>query len=623
MFDLLIFPEAIAKTPRHLGVNVELQDYHDEVNLWDWLADSGASIVREFHPEQSLRTGPVDQSVWDAVRTSSDYEAFRRRVRRDPDGGLIQWGAYAFAEPVRWIGVPDGIVAKLGEIGVLPLVSMGYATKQYPRPLVKDLLFNGVPADDGIDWSAAASAYDYYFAMIHHFAKDFGSRYFLLHNEPECDVERFHMAPECSPAPGAYTRETHQLVMNCITTQWGVLARIARDAMDDVRELLGDDRHFFLAGPASGAWEPFFQKGGRYVDSLDYHHYHPAPEALAGTYGRASARAAEQGKRTSLSEFNVLPGNVPFAGMLFHIEAALEQARMLLQALRLSGPGDPVCEFMTLYLLHFPATHRNHKELLYGDMNLVDWSTTDRGLIGRPEEWYPTFEEQQVRNPTVAYSMYRMLSRCVPGADGPADGWPVLRNGIECLIDDAHNRDYLLLDTLVVDAGDRVYVNLLNRSDQTLDMPINLRPFDGRFATAVIRETGLHAHDKVRDELPIGDGVLELNLAAKTFTQIILTPLDLSRIERLRVEEQTATPGTTADLGLWQTTRLRAIATLDGRDVDVTSLNAIWTSDEPWLVPVHQGGLVQRIRPTARPVTLTVAAGNGVEAEPIVVPPPA
>ncbi len=58
------------------------------------------------------------------------------------------------------------------------------------------------------------------------------------------------------------------------------------------------------------------------------------------------------------------------------------------------------------YLFHFPATHRNYKALVYGDMNLVDWSGRDDRLWGRGDEWHPTLEEMQLRHATPAYDIF-------------------------------------------------------------------------------------------------------------------------------------------------------------------------------------------------------------------------
>ena len=49
----------IGRPPKRLGVNVEVQDHQEESNLYDWLADSGAQVIRSFHPERTLRCWSV------------------------------------------------------------------------------------------------------------------------------------------------------------------------------------------------------------------------------------------------------------------------------------------------------------------------------------------------------------------------------------------------------------------------------------------------------------------------------------------------------------------------------------------------------------------------------------
>ena len=72
---LRIRPDEVARTPRRLGVNAELQDHHDETNLWDWIADSGAGAVREFHPEVSLRRAPAEPGTWGPISGRADFDA--------------------------------------------------------------------------------------------------------------------------------------------------------------------------------------------------------------------------------------------------------------------------------------------------------------------------------------------------------------------------------------------------------------------------------------------------------------------------------------------------------------------------------------------------------------------
>jgi len=616
MFDMTIFPEAVRKTTRLLGVNIEIQEHHEASNLWDWLADSGAAIAREFHPEQSLRTGEVCMDAWEAVASRADLENFRENVRSNPEGDLIQWQAYTFDTPVRWIGVPDGIVNSLNAVGVQALVSMGYGTKLFPRPLVTDPEFDGVPDDAMIDWPAAASAYDYYFAMIYHFASKFGSRYFLMHNEPECCMYAWHMPPdiEASDEDLFSTPEKKQRCMRCLSTQWGVLAQIARMAVDDVRALLGNDSgEFFLAGPVNGTWEPFWEKCGDSMDSLDYHHYHPDPVAFETIHAGTAAHAAQRGKRLSVSEFNVKPGPLPFREILFDHPSAIRHACMLMRAMQLSRPDEPVYEFLALYLLSFPGSHRNYKSLVYGDTNVLDWAGHDLPLNRRPDEWYPTFEEMQLRFATPSYHIFRMLARCTPGMTGNPEGNPVLRTGVECLIDDALDGAEALLTSMVVDAGDCLIINLLNPSTTTLTVPLNLCHVREPFRCAVTRTTSASQQDEVAGIVELDIDRLEVESQAMSLMQIILTPLALDRVESLRLEEQSTTPGSLDQLELHQTTRLRALGTIDGQEVDLTELCISWTSSDPLCVPVYQAGLVQRMRRTSRDVSVSARVPGGPE----------
>ena len=621
MFDLLILPNPIAKTPKHLGVNMLTQEHHDIINVWDWLAHSGATMAREFHPEKPLVGAERPPDPWESIHGSVDFEAYRRSVLANPaPNGPICWDVYSFDKPVRWVGVPDGIVKKLVEVGVEPLVSLGYNTKMFPRPLVPDMEFDGIPSDDQIDWGAAASAYDYYFAIAYHYAKTYQSRYFLMHNEPECRVEVFHFPKDLEERIQAVPRENTYFsggedtrrTIACLSTQWGVLARIARMALDDAAKLLPDSRRPFLAGPTCGLWEPFWLKGRQYMDCLDLHHYHPDPDAYDNVCKRVCLRAQETGARFSCSEFNLLPGGVPFQRIPFELSAALELARILMRALRVAGPNGPACEYLTMYEFNYPSTDNNHKHLVYGDMNSLDWSCNDRSLPSRGEAWYPTASDLQVRFATPAYSMFRMLARCVPGKrSGTHEGYPVLDGSMMCLIDDAHGGAYGDLDILTVDADEQLFITCLNTWNTDLTFMLDLQYVRKHFATAVLRETSRFRADEVTSQFPLTEDRMELKLEPKSMTQMILTPLELSRATSLRIEEITATPGSSDELDVLQTTRFQAIATIDGVEVDVTDLNAVWTSGEPEAMPVRQGGLVQHLRALGHPVTVTARLYDG------------
>jgi len=647
MFDMLILPEPAARTPKHLGVNILTQEHHDQINLWDWLAHSGATMSREFHPEKPLIDvdRPADTVLWsdtaprstigayherllaarptdgwEGLSTRTDFDAYRESVLAAPGpGGPICWDVYSFDKPVKWIGVPDGIVEKLAQVGVEPLVSLGYNTKMFPRPLVPDLEFDGVPSDEQIDWGAAASAYDYYFAIGYHYAKSYGSRYFLMHNEPECRVDVFHFPQDLEERIQAVPREnpyfaggeTTRRTLACLTTQWGVLARMARMALEDAAGLLPDQPRPILAGPTCGLWEPFWLKGKDYLDCLDFHHYHPNPDAFDNVSKRIHLRAAETGAAFSCSEFNLIPGGVQFPRIPFGLPAALDFGRILMRSMRLSTAGAPPCEFLTMYEFNYPSTDNNHKHLVYGDMNSLDWSCNDRHLPNRGEAWYPTASDLQVRFATPAFYLFRMLARCVPAGKDDADHYPVLDSSVMCLIDDAHTGVLTDVEVLAVDAGENLYVTFLNPCGGHIMFTLDLQYVADRFATAVLRETSRHRRDEVTNQFPLSEKRVDMTLEPSSMTQLVLTRHELGRATSLRLEEVTATPGSSEALAVLETTRFRAMAAIGGADVDVTDLNTVWTSDEPEAMPVHQGGLVQHLRDVQRPVTVTARLHDG------------
>ena len=85
MFSILVGNKVVAQTPRHFGVNVEVQEHYDRCNLWDWLVDSGASVIREFHPEKYLRKEPLTPKQLEGIRTKADFDQWRQR----PYGGRL------------------------------------------------------------------------------------------------------------------------------------------------------------------------------------------------------------------------------------------------------------------------------------------------------------------------------------------------------------------------------------------------------------------------------------------------------------------------------------------------------------------------------------------------------
>ena len=423
------YPQAIAKTPRQFGVNVEVQDYHDTTNLWDWIADSGVSIVRDFHPEVNLRRAQLPAGTWGTIASQQDFEDWRQRVVANPDEGPIAWSAYRFNETVKWLGNPDGIAGSLQKIEVECLYSLGYASGFFERPLLKQIDFVGHPTDEDIDWEAAASAYDYYFAYIYHFTQQFGARQFLMINEPENRHGWWHLPEDIKNKSWGevYWEDPNgalsQRMGAILGAQYAVCTRIARMALNDVRKLLNASE-MFLYGPTTVFWDPLWKLAEPWLDGLDVHHYHHKPETYSQLWPTVVGHS--KGKPGLITEFNRYSGGMTLDKGPFLPQTAVETANILMEIAGLSQTNDPDLAIACFYLLHFPSTHRNHKHLLYGDMNVIDW-TGDGPLWDKGDEWYPSADELQIRHMTPSYHAFRMIARAVCGDST----WPILRYGLD------------------------------------------------------------------------------------------------------------------------------------------------------------------------------------------------
>ena len=629
---IYIQPIISGRTPKHFGVNVEIQEYADSTNLWDWLADSGVSVVREFHPEKNFRNTPVSEDAWGDIPSREAFDEFRKRVMKDPQNGGIMWNNYSFNKHVKWLGIADDIIRKVKELEIKSICSLGYVPAMYPRPIVNDPDFYGIPGDDLIDWTAAASAYDYYFAMIYHYAMNYGIEYFSMVNEPESMWDAFYFPVDLNVDDGdkkqrkeAFSRfiksnpELMHRYYESITTQYHVMARIARMAMEDVRVLLSDRVNasgLFLLGPTSGHWEAFWEKNSMYMDACDYHHYDSSPYGLEVAFRNASYRALLSGKRVSITEFNRFGGPSKLSENFFSYESSMQAAGMLMGLLQMQKPEDAVFELAAFYLLSFPSTHRNYKHLLYGDMNMVDWSGNDTKLWDRGEEWYPNFEEQQIRFTTPAYHMFRMLARSVKNKCNAQWGHPVLRVGWTSYW--SVDKKYLFsqLRFLIVDQGDQVMINILNTSNGNFNnFSVDISGLTKQFRFAVIRETSRKKWDQVIGQQKADNGEISFDLGAECLTQIILTNVPLDKIKYLELKEVTNTPGGVEKLELYQTTRLRAIGYTGEAEYDLTDLNVVWSSSQPEIIKAYQGGLIQRVRQSSKEIVISAGTLTGLEAE--------
>lgn len=608
-----IDPRPVAQTPRYLGVNVEVMQDARRANVWDWLADSGAGMVRVGHPDVSFRKPTETPVAYTALHTHEEFEAFRTRLRTDPAQN-VPWTAYRFDEEIPWLGTPDHIVGKLNAIKVRPIIAMAYAPGYFARPLLTAWDGGPVQVDANIDWGAAASAYEYYFACIWRYAAQHGVTHFMMLNEPPGDEKTLR--------------------------QVGVLARMARLALDDVRAKLPDPKTaagLCLSGPACYQnAEEFWPYVEPYVDFLDVHLYEPDRDLFARKLSRALAFARPSGRRTLMTEFNRVGGPMPPEESLFSLRPALQMAGLLMATLGAARPGDPGLEAALLYQFQFPATHRNFKSLVYGDMNLVDWTGLDQALRKGKDAPPPSFESLQLRFATPAYHMLKMAARCVPGHTDGRTFYDVYElgeanRGVGAVRDPFNRRNaYPALElnkyyanggggtqvrALAVGAGERLIVLAANPEPVPVKaVGFDLTPLNAHFATAVVRETSLRKRDEAVAQGPVESRRVTLDLPPESLTQVILVKDDLTRVEELKLEEVTATPGDSRALGLHETTRLRALGKLGDRWLDLTDLNVVWTSSAPDAVRVHQGGLVQRVGLQPAEVTITARALNGVEA---------
>lgn len=618
--SFLLDPRPIGKTPKYLGVCLEVAEEAERSNLWDWLADSGAKMARVIHPDRDMRRSPATAENYKSIQNQKDFEAFRARLLADPEHNLA-WQNYLFDQNVSWLGVPDDEIRKASECGVAPIVSMAYTPQYSPRSLLKTFGDSLQAPDAAVNWDAAAAAYEYYFANIYRFASHSGVTHFMLLNEPDGRNKK-------------------------LVQQVGVLARMARLALEDVRAKLADKRvaaGLRLSAPACHFdWEDYWPYVEAYCDFVDFHFYDPDPEMFQRQQTRLAIRARMSGKKFAFTEINRIGGPLQPDQALFSLKPSLQFAGLLMSVLTAARPQDPGCEMALVYQFQFPATHRNFKSLVYGDMNLVDWTGQDNPLNRKPEECHPTFEQLQLRTATPAYHAFRMLARCTPGA-GEHDSYDVLTLGESakglCHVFDPtiqHNVFKLLsaekfyalngagpdLRTLVVRAPERLYITVLNSGPTPAKhVAFNLELLPEAYATVVVRETSLRQRDQAIAQSPLNNKQFVWDLPAETLTQIIFTKEDLAQVSELKLEEKTFTPGTVQKLGLLETTRLRALGKFGDRWVDISDLNVTWTSSLPDLVTVYQGGLVQRRRSTPREVSLTAKTLNGISAPVATVPP--
>jgi hypothetical protein len=611
LMGYLIEPRVVAQTPKHLGVNMEIGYHHDQVNLWDWLVYSGASLVRLSDVDFRKSTVPIDR--FKQIRNKEDFEAWRKQLLSDPLKN-IPWQYYSFEEFVPWVGYTNGILGKMQKAKVGALAPIAYLPSRYPVSPLKSLTEQVPVPDNLINWDAAASAYEYSLAQIYHMTSRFGVTQYMMMNEPESE---------------------DKTAMQC-----GVIAQMIRLALEDMRVKLVDRQlatALSLGGPGHDIGsETWFKYIHPYVDIIDMHIYNPDSHPFARKYARLEMNAVQKNKKTAISEFNRIPGPTQPDQNLFSIRASLELADIIMTLLSCARPNALGFEYAMLYQFSFPSTHRSHKSLLYGDMNLMDWIGTDRVTYRMASELQNISKESmQMRHPTPAFHMFRMLNRCTPGSREKAQAYEVLatgetdrgsRPGYNAALDQStfsrlEPKKYFAvggetdeLKTLAIRGGGRLYFTFLNQGPVAASrVAIDLNLLSEEYATAVVRETSQLKRDEPIDQIALNGKKIIIDVPAESMVQIIFLKEDLSKVTEIKLEEKTETPGTLADLKLLETTRIQAMGKLDNRWIDLTDLNIVWNTSSPELVKTYQGGLVQRLQSTSREVVLIAIPLAGPE----------
>lgn len=608
----------ISRSPREFGANVEINDNLGESNLLDWLLDSGSTIIREFHPEKSLRRPSCNLQRFQAIAGVQEFEAFRTRLISDP-GETIPWGDYLFDEAIPWMGIPDTIVEKLVENRLKPICSLGYYPKLYSSSLLLSFKSNSPVPDDQLDWGAVASCYEYFLAEIFRYAR-MGVDYFSIHNEAEQSEDRFHLPGELGQAgfEGDVNLSDSGKVFDerkhaALGMQLGILNRFARLAMDDAKRLLGESSpDLQLCGLCSAMGFYYIPHILPYADVVDFHCYSEKPDEFVRKGRMAIEMTRDHSLPVALTEFNRKGGSMRIEEMLFNMTTALEVAVIFETLFKLAQPDEKPLELLTFYLFAGPSTHRNYKHLVYGDMNLLDWTGCDKGLTNMGCEWYPDLEELQLRFATPAYAIYKMFARMAHSHGGRKTNTVLELVLQKPVFSGAEN-----LRFLAVEGSDLIYLLFINQSpEQGTGVHLNLRQFYPDYAFAAIRESSLCYRDELREARALSNGFLAFEAPPESVIQVMLTKEDYSATESLELVEATATPGNCREgLDLHQTTRLRAFGKVNGQRVDLTDRAIIWRSSHPDLVRIDGGGLVQRVRRSEQAITLSAAIPNGPVAE--------
>jgi hypothetical protein len=232
-------------------------------------------------------------------------------------------------------------------------------------------------------------------------------------------------------------------------------------------------------------------------------------------------------------------------------------------------------------LFNHPCTQRNYKVLVYGDMNLVDWSGRDEQPIKRgppPEAW-----AQRVRHPTLGHDAWAMISR----AAGGSQLYNLEDSEFPSLV--VEGPDYLRFWFLRHEAGPAKTINV--------EIPAKYR----WSCTRVLDRT--HRDETIASGAITGS--VEVAVSGESLVQVecrLNAPQGPYTVQECGVG-----PGSLAKLGLLQSVRLKVLSS-DG--TDCAQLHLRYHSNDPDRIAVTQRGLIQRMQPSKNPVIITISDGQ-------------
>ncbi len=607
--------QPIARIPSYFGVNIETFTHQDSGNLWDWIHHSGSTALRILHPEVHLRHPEAPMERIEIFKEESDFSGLRRSCVTEPDSTL-DWTHYRFTDSIPWLGVPDEIVDRCVKEQILPILSIGYLPHHYPTPLLENEAYEHSRPWTFIHWPAAASAYEYHFAFFYRYLQK-GVRWFSLHNEPDMYTKSFHLPPDLDAKRDEYFHTSSfqkggplfDRFFEVIGQQIGTVARIARLALEDAKTALHfpeeeaeDIRLLGGVSPFADILAPYILP---HVDILDQHTYGEDPDEFTRKADRVLHAASRVEKRASFTEFGLKGGSTLPEEFLFSMSRSLQLAAVFMRVLQ-SGQSHPnPLELLTFYLLAGPSTHRNYKHLLYGDLNLLDWSGMDHPLWEKDPMWHPSAEELELRHATPAFDVFRMFARLVD----PTSPSAVLTADFVL----PRHEKALGLSAFTVRKQDRVTITFLNPLAEERVVIIDTSDFDQELCYGFTRVCSRSLRDWCTDHRRIMQQQYSVTLPAESVTQVCLTSTDYSALESITLHECGCTAGHSDRLALHQTTRLKVVGSLNEKDVDLTNDLVNFTSAHPDRVCVRQGGLVQRIRGDQMPVTITAEVSRTLQ----------